>query len=520
MDKRTTNLPGGVPAARDDDHARRAGPVAAASPPSPLSHGPLIELTQPQTVDGRRASYQSLWLLVRLIQATHTGDPRVAVAELAGVVSQAKSLRMVVSRAFRDFASWGVTVGWGDDVARDPRFLNVERRSQGPFWLAPGALPRLQVAGQPAVAAEIAAFLGQPAPESMTTALPDRTKLPFWQQMASAQLALRRGALVSATGGDSALAALHAAVQHAHTPELEAQRLLTEAWVWRRLGDSRQALACVRRLQRLRQRSGLVAAAEPAAMQQLLLAWCAYDRRELDAARNLLVAMQASHAVLLVHHPQIGFEWHNLYALALRSSALTDPDDTGAVAMAEAALGHFGTALALAQAQGQLESAQQAAANHGMALWLFHTARLRPLPDAAEQAVQWIAYSEWLCQQAGNHQPSVWNALFLMRIARGAAEVCAPAAMLAWAGPYTEALAQFDQPGGWFAVAEGLLYQHDSGQRRYPATQLCGLLLEALWHGRQHPGAGAWRDRLLALLPELSAADRGYYRAALAEMTA
>ncbi|UXY15062.1 hypothetical protein N8I74_17375 [Chitiniphilus purpureus] len=515
-----TDLPERAPAARHDDHAMRRLDGGAVHPPSPLSQGPVVELTTPQTVDGRRAPFQSLWLLVRLVQAAQAGEPRVAVAELSGAISEAKTLRMVISRAFRDFAAWGVSAGWGDDAARDPRFLNVERRSQGPFWLAAGDMPVLQVTGQPATAADIAAFLGQGAgtgPALQT--LPDPAALPFWQQMASAQQALRHGALVSATGAGSALSALKAAACHAHTPQLEAQRLLTEAWVWRRLGDSRQALACVRRLQRLRRGAGLVAAAEPVAMQQLLLAWCAYDRRELDRARNLLATMQTGHTALLAHHPQIGFEWHNLWALTLRSTALAAPQAHAAAALAAEALAHFGHALAIAQAQGQVEATQQAAANHGMALWLFHAAGLRPLPDAAAQAVRWIAYSEWLCQQAGNRQPSVWNALFLMRIARGAAVApCTPAQLAAWADPFADALAQFNRPGGWRAVAEALLYEHDSGQRRYPATQLCGLLFEALWHGSGVPAAVARRERLLALLPELSAADRAYYRDGLASL--
>ncbi len=100
-----------------------------------------VELTSPQSVDGRPAPYQSLWLLVRLHRARLDGAP-LRLDDLRGQVSSAATLRMVVSRAFRDFKAWGVAVGWGADASRDPRFLNAEGRSQGPFWLPPAQAAR------------------------------------------------------------------------------------------------------------------------------------------------------------------------------------------------------------------------------------------------------------------------------------------------------------------------------------------------------------------------------------------
>src|SRR5690242_17239366 len=76
-----------------------------------------VELTSPQTVDGRPAPYQSLWLLVRLHRARLDGAP-LRLDDLRGQVSLAATLRMVVSRAFRDFKAWGVAVGWGADETR------------------------------------------------------------------------------------------------------------------------------------------------------------------------------------------------------------------------------------------------------------------------------------------------------------------------------------------------------------------------------------------------------------------
>lgn len=56
----------------------------------------LIELATPQTVDGRTATYQSLWLLVRLLHAHRLGQP-VRLDELRGQVSAARNLRMMVN---------------------------------------------------------------------------------------------------------------------------------------------------------------------------------------------------------------------------------------------------------------------------------------------------------------------------------------------------------------------------------------------------------------------------------------
>ena len=98
-----------------------------------------LELTTPQTVDGRRAPFQSLWLLVRLAYAHRLSpeQPFVRLADLRGAVSDASTQRMMISRAFRDWQNWGVQAGWGEQRDREPRFLNADKRSQGPFWLTP-----------------------------------------------------------------------------------------------------------------------------------------------------------------------------------------------------------------------------------------------------------------------------------------------------------------------------------------------------------------------------------------------
>ncbi|TJZ79188.1 hypothetical protein [Chitiniphilus eburneus] len=483
-----------------------------------------VELTTPQTVDGARAPFQSLWLLVRLAQARQLGHPAVHSQALHRGFSDAKTLRMAISRAFRDFARWGVTVGWGDDSGRDVRFLNTGQRSRGPFWLPAAEAARLQftVAGVPASPDDLIAFLGEDATPMEDSERLTLDELPFWRQMTLARLAIRSGRLVSAQRDDGALGALRLAGELATVPAEQAHLWLTEAWIWRRLGDAAQTARLLQQLRRLRRRHVLVDDAYLAAMERLLGAWCAYDRRDLACAERLLDNLAADAGVLLRHHPHLRFEWHNLSALLLRSRALAQPRHPDAGTWARVALERFGTALATALRSQTLDAAQQGAANLGMAQWLFRLAGLGGDADSAAQAVQWIAFSEWLCVRNGLSRQSAWNPLYLMRIARGELAGGAPIpldTLLGWAGPFAEALAGLPLNEGWHATAMGLLHEHDAGRCRYPATQLCALLYEAAWFGRHEKVAGTPEllARLRTQLAELSPADRDYYLAQLAE---
>ncbi|MBW8720091.1 MAG: hypothetical protein JF629_30765, partial [Variovorax paradoxus] len=166
--------------------------------PTPLS----IELTSPQSVNGQRAAFQSLWLLARMKHAHDAEGGLVRLADLRGEVSDASTLRMVVSRAFRDFKAWNIEVGWGEDKQREPRFLNAERRSQGPFWLPPAEAKRVRmlVGGRAATPAEVASFLGLRSRRARAAATgsppPDAVHLQdaaFWKQLVASQQAARQG---------------------------------------------------------------------------------------------------------------------------------------------------------------------------------------------------------------------------------------------------------------------------------------------------------------------------------------
>ncbi len=510
-----------------------------------------VELTSPQSVDGRPAPYQSLWLLVRLHRAGLDGAP-LRLDDLRGQVSSAATLRMVVSRAFRDFKAWGVAVGWGADTSRDPRFLNAEGRSQGPFWLPPAQATRLrlQVEGQTATADEIASFLGLDLAPATTPLAPAGVQLRdarFWQQLAAAQQAMRQGRWATPVVGPrgapaptNALEAMRQAGALAHGDFQRALVTLNEALLWRRLGDEAQARRRVQALQRQRLAQHVAGHEYLGAMAGIVSAWCAYTARDLAAAQAQLSALAAdpAHAPLLRHHPQVRFEWSNLWALACRSRALATAahDAPAATVQAQEAMQHFGRALAAAFESHAFDAAQHVAANLGMAVWLFDRVGLA-LPaaesaggeDAVAQAVQWIAFSEWLSGLVDVQGRSAWNAIYLMRIARGACrpkpggtlrafralQPLAPAALAAQAGSLAEPFAAAVWPARWVDAARLRLDEHRQGQRRYPGLQHASLLFEHAWYAAHAGDLRAAAHSLGALreaLPQLVASDRAYFR--------
>ena len=538
-----------------------------ASVPAPL----VVELTSPQSVDGRRAAFQSLWLLVRMRHAHDEGRGGVVrLADLRGEVSDASTLRMVISRAFRDFKAWGIAVGWGEDTAREPRFLNAERRSQGPFWLpaAQARRVRCEVEGRPASAAEIAAFLGlrpRPgaAPGDGASPPPDAVHLQdaaFWKQLVAAQQAARQGRLMTPVAGGgtagqppSALESIRLAGTLAASGFQRALVTLNEAMLWRRLGDNVQARRQLEALKKQRLAHHVAGNDYLGAMECIVSAWCAYTARDLPLAQSLLGGMadDPARSVVLRHHPDVRFEWCNLWALGCRSRALAlAADDAPAASLlAEESLRRFGEALTAAFESHSFDAAQHVAANLGMAVWLFDRVGLdlpalasAPMPaggpkrrgdaaaaaDTTRHAVQWIAFSEWLCGHADGQGRSAWNAIYLMRIARGrcggepqptlaqfqAQAPLDPAAVSALAGPLADAFDAAHWPARWVEVAQARLADHQAGRRRYPGLQHCSLLFEHAWYAA-HAGDLEAAERSLAILretlPQLVPSDRAYF---------
>ena len=125
-----------------------------------------IELAAPAQVQGRPVRHQSLWILLRLWLAAQSGDGSgwVRETQLREQFANARNLRMVISRAYADFARWGLRVGWGTDRSRDPGLLLLAGRNRGPYWLGEGEAARLQINlnDAPASLDEVIAWLGTP----------------------------------------------------------------------------------------------------------------------------------------------------------------------------------------------------------------------------------------------------------------------------------------------------------------------------------------------------------------------
>ncbi|UVH57310.1 hypothetical protein NWF24_31500 [Variovorax paradoxus] len=510
-----------------------------------------IELTSPQSVNGRRAAFQSLWLLVRMQHAHDTGAGVVRLADLRGEVSDASTLRMVVSRAFRDFKAWNIEVGWGEDTQREPRFLNAERRSQGPFWLPAAEAKRVRVLvqGRAATAAEVASFLGLRSrkPQAAGSPPPDAVHLQdaaFWKQLVASQQAARQGRLMApvagGNGNGSALESIRLAGTLAATDFQRALVTLNEAMLWRRLGDNEQARRRLQALKKQRLAHHVAGNDYLGAMECIVSAWCAYTARDLPLAQSLLggMAEDAARGLVLRHHPDVRFEWCNLWALVCRSRALalSAENKPAAAALAEESLRRFGEALAAAFESHSFDAAQHVAANMGMAAWLFDRVGLSDLPalahdgkaDTTRRAVQWIAFSEWLCGHTDGQGRSAWNAIYLMRIARGncrpekqptlaqfrAQKPLDPAAISKLAGPLADAFDATNWPARWVDVAQARLADHQAGRRRYPGLQHCSLLFEHAWYAA-HAGDLKAAEQSLGLLrealPQLVPSDRAYF---------
>ncbi|WP_151633212.1 hypothetical protein [Noviherbaspirillum aerium] len=510
----------------------------------------IIELTAPQTVNGQRAAYQSLWLLVRLYHAARfdAATDVIRLSELRQQFTDARSLRMFISRAFRDFSRWGIQVGWGEDVDSDPRFLNPDRRSQGPFWLPPAQADKIActVEGGAASRTDLLRFLNIRSKPLATEAAATRMPMPadFWVRYALAQQNLRQGQLLATIaehGGTDrhpgALAGFKEAARMASSRSQHALAALGEAQVWRRLDDLEAARKTLAQLRRLLKEARPDEGGYLDAMEHILTAWCAYSQRDVTLTEALLAAMRdiEPRASVVRYHPRIRFEWHNLMALVRRAHALNDQDSPVRRSAAAESMGHFATALDAAFEIGSFDAAQQVAANVGMATWLFASEGLVPGTDAIgarPEALRWLLLSEWLSQRSGSSGQSAWNAIYLMRIARGHCDIgerpplyafraqhpLQPAEVINDYGPAAEFNIGMLPISSWLALATRLLAVQQHGDSRYSLLQRCGLWLEHAWYA-SHAGELASASRSLATLAAemggLPTSDKSFFQTML-----
>jgi len=495
-----------------------------------------VELTPPLSVAGRATRRQSVWFLVRMAHArlSDPRDPLVRRDDLLGRITEAANIRMMVSRAFRELENAGVVVGWGEDAERDPRFLPRDKRGRGPFWIPAmeAARVRCLVGGRPATEGEIREFLGsRTTPDGAESAVVRSDPPAAWFRYLAAGRAMREGRPLDGAldGRAGALSLLRAAAGESGSEARQAFAALSEAMVWRRLGDYDQARALLRRLRSRRRASRVFGDAYLEAMSTLIEAWCAHDQRDTPRAQALLDSMidGEERAALVRYHPLVRCERHNLAGLLARSRAL-GADPTTAAREGRAALAHFDAAFAAALESTTDDSIQRVAANLGVTVWLLR--HLSDDPGAARAgAIRWIAMSEWLIRGAGGGGlHNAWNAVTLMRIARGewdgvrrpsadafrSRRPPPPSEIAREAGPYGAALTPDIWPARWAEVAASRLARHDAGEHRYSGPQVCGLLFERAWFaladGAEDEAAEAI-TRLRRRVGELAESDRDFF---------
>jgi len=508
----------------------------------------LVELAAPQTVNGGRAPWQSLRFLVHLhyLQSSGVDGGMLRLSELRKQFPESANLRMCVSRAFKDFAKWGVQVGWGEDVSRDPRMLNPDGRSQGPFWLATGERGRIQceLEKQTAPLSVVAEFLGiDHVVASNTTRVAARSNFDFWLKLGTAQQALRAGRFLAplyAAGNDhGALGGFKDAGSAARNHMQKSMAVLGEASVWRRLDDITTARRTLTKLRRALTEMGPGESGYLDAMEQMLSAWCAYSQRDYIGTQAILDGLRSHTArdMVVRYHPRVRFEWHNLSGLMAQANAL---GNTGGVfeerqQQAQLALEHFDKALQAAFELGSFDAAQQVAANTGLALWVFDTqSLLQPERGQASEvaALRWLLFSEWLCRCAGSSGHSAWNAIYLMRIARAKCprdkhpsltafrryKPIAPQAVMATVAEGMAMDLSLVLPQSWQELAHELYAAFQQGSVRYRLLQRCGLLLEYAWfagHAGDVKEAGSAVTQLRKEMRSLPVSDRAYFTESL-----
>ncbi|MDK3024246.1 hypothetical protein QO239_16770 [Cupriavidus taiwanensis] len=520
-----------------------------------------IDVSSPYRVDGQSARYQSVWLLARIWHAHRSAEGMVSAAAVRSAFPAAANLRMLVSRAFADFARWGIVVGWGADRARDPAAANPAQRSRGPFWLAPASARRLRFVangrtlGPVALARHFGFDAGaRPTPPGQRDGTGYVMRdMAFWRELTQAMRSAQDGH--AGAHGFAVAESFGAARRLAGDGFQQALSLLKESQAWRRCGRLDQSRAALRRFDRLAQAAD-AGAATPAfqAMAQVVRAWERYTRGDGEGARAGLERLHADAELRLVvrYNPRVRFEVLNLEALLHKADAMRAAHAPAAAPAApiaaQRALDALSGALQAAYEADSVDAVQHAAANIGLSLWLFwrhgliDAGRSLSAGDVQRQAMRWLGLSEWICDRFGVGGGTAWNAIFLLRIARGSCGPDAPPlarpasasdsmAMFRRQRPLSvadavDALRPFHAPFApargfvrWSAVAAFALEDHDAGHVRLAPLQLANLLLESAWYLTHEQGATvtacAAVERLALQLPALRPAERAFFTAEL-----
>ncbi|WP_293932511.1 hypothetical protein [Iodobacter sp.] len=505
----------------------------------------VIELSTPYLAGDEPLRYQSLWLLVRMVYAQQIEKRLLTAAIIRANFPQAQAIRMLISRAFAEYSRLHITVGWGHDQQLNVAMLNPAQRSRGPFWLTQNSLECLKFTqqGVSLTPCDLATFLGLPTPALPRMGISGERKgvdyvmqdMSFWKHLTQGMREGHDGFVRPAALRMSDPFLL--AQECAHDDFQQALALMKASLAWRRsdlLPESKQALKRFEHIIAV----GQLASAQPtfAAMAQIVHAWDRYTHSDIEAARMLLLQLEASTTLgpVVRYNPRVRFEYLNLSALLYKYDAMAE-GCTLRQESADAALQALSYALEAACEADSIDAVQHVAANIGWCLWLFSQLKLLKLTQASVQvqAMRWLGLSEWICDRFGVGSASAWNTIFILRIARGnclpegaasleAFRLQQPLSLTAAATALQPFPAPFSASKGfsnWFSWAQFTLEEYDSGRVNFPALQLANLLLEAAWFCVYEQGASliAYQiiERLRALLFELRPSERVFFRDAL-----
>jgi hypothetical protein len=505
----------------------------------------VIELSAPARLQNKPVRQQSLWFLLKLWLSSQSGDGSgwLRAAELREQFSSTRHIRMLVSRAFIDFAHWGLRVGWGKDRSKPCEMLAISGRNRGPFWLLAGEAEKIQLRlnGNPAGLQDVSRWLGPTLPSALENDVPIHAASPaYWQAWTSARRDMLDGQLI-VDGEHGALAGFRRAHQLASDPWLQALALLQQAMVWRRAGNADAARTSLAELERYWHDARAPEQAWLGAMAAIVRAWCAYANRDNALAQQLLRQALADTRWLglFQHHPRIRCEYANLQALIQRAFALDEKQtQTQREAAADRALQHYQQALAQANEADLFDAAASAASNLGWSLWLFERARV-PLQNYIEHPP--LAWLELAHHIAARHslQGGCWNSIYLLRIVRAGGPTERHPNLTVFRRWPVQSPKQlewsFAEPGAqtrhaslkasllpnektWLALVKQIQADVDHGKIQVDALQRANLLLEVAWY-EAHQGdlarSAIASQRLKRRLRELTSADRVFFREAL-----
>lgn len=504
-----------------------------------------IELSSPYRVQGEAARGQSVWLLARLWHAHHFGDGSVPAAALRLGFPGQNNIRMLISRAFADFAHWGVQAGWGAAHGQPIATLPLNGRSRGPFWLTADMASRLRFsAGGVEVERDwLEHFLGlrreraeNPAGD-LSYLMRD---MRFWQQMAQAIRDEYDG--FGRRPSRQIAESFHVARQFADDDFQQALALMKESLAWRRSAQLDGSRSALKQLDRVLD-AGSVHHAHPtfAAMVCIVRAWERYTHGDAEAAQTMLEHLQTSPELQPVfrYNPRVRFECLNLMALLHKHAATSGAGIARQQDQAGAALQALSGALEAAYEADSIDAAQHVAANIGWCLWLFwqqgliDPERKQQVSAVQLQAMRWLGLSEWICDRFGYGSGSAWNLIFILRIARGncppprsrslaafrAQQPLALETAIAALHPLHASLSPAKGFSRWSSAAVLALDEQLAGKAAFPPLQQANLLLEAAWFLLHEQGAGQKAadtlSRLQALLPSLRRSERSFFNGEL-----